>query len=166
MNSGVTLSFVQLLLLGAVPAIITGIVGLAAGFLGPWWLQRRKEAAEKKQKRAEKFEELVAALYEHRHWLDEREDIRAFGAEGKLGVSPLGKVLAICDAHFPEIRASINRVRNTATDYELVMSKAGRRRLDNDEKFAEDIPAAFTVYARSLHDVTEELRNFAKKELQ
>ena len=44
----VTLSFAQLMLLALVPATITGLVGVASGMVGPWWLQRQKDKSEKK----------------------------------------------------------------------------------------------------------------------
>jgi hypothetical protein len=43
-------------------------IGGAIGLLGPWLLQRRREAEENRQRRAAKFEELVAAIYEFDHW--------------------------------------------------------------------------------------------------
>jgi hypothetical protein len=46
-----------------IPVVVGGIIALAGGWLGPWLLEGRKEAAEKRQRRRQKFEELVATLY-------------------------------------------------------------------------------------------------------
>jgi hypothetical protein len=67
-----------------VPVMIGGAIGAVSGWLGPWLLEGRKETAEKKRKRAEKFEELVSAVYEFDNWLDIRENKVAFGGEEKL----------------------------------------------------------------------------------
>jgi hypothetical protein len=48
-----------------VPVMVGGAIGLVGGWLEPWLLERKKEAAENKKKRAEKFEKLVATLFEY-----------------------------------------------------------------------------------------------------
>lgn len=47
------------------PVLIGGAIGIVGSFVGPFFLQRLKDATEKKRKRAEKFEELVGAVTEH-----------------------------------------------------------------------------------------------------
>jgi hypothetical protein len=66
------------------PVVVGGLIGLAGGWLGPWLLEGRKQAAEKKKKRAEKFEELVAEA--------------ATGSHGERGG---GSIKAFCIAHRP-----------------------------------------------------------------
>jgi hypothetical protein len=39
------------------PVIVGGLIGLAGGVVGPWFLQKGKDETEKKKHRAEKFEE-------------------------------------------------------------------------------------------------------------
>jgi hypothetical protein len=55
------------------PVIVGGLIAILNGFLGPFLIQRVKDVADKKRKRVEKFEELVAAVYEFDHWLEKRE---------------------------------------------------------------------------------------------
>ncbi len=43
------------------------VVGGVLTGSGTWFLDVRKEKSDKKNKRAEKLEELVATLYEHKH---------------------------------------------------------------------------------------------------
>jgi hypothetical protein len=52
------------LLVTLVPVIVGGAIALAGSWLGPLFSDRRKEAAEKRQRRSAKFEEMVAAVYE------------------------------------------------------------------------------------------------------
>jgi hypothetical protein len=49
------------------PAIVGGLIAIAGGLVGPPFLHHLQQKAERKRKRAEKFEELIAALYEHHH---------------------------------------------------------------------------------------------------
>ena len=82
-----------------VPVVVGGAIGLMGGWLGPWFLERKKEGAEKKKRRAAKFEELVTALYEHKHWLDMMESL--------LGLRVRAKALndSICKSscHLPSV---------------------------------------------------------------
>jgi len=41
------------------PVIVGGVIGIAGGLIGPPFLHHLQQKAEKKRKRAEKFEELV-----------------------------------------------------------------------------------------------------------
>lgn len=92
------------------PVIVGGLIGLTGGLAGPWFLETRKQAAEKKKKRAEKFEELIAAIHEHSHWLDTARSIRVLGIEKELGVNPVTKALAIVTIYFPEFYDEMKEV--------------------------------------------------------
>jgi hypothetical protein len=59
-------------LIPLISVVVGGIIGIAGGLIGPLMLERRKEASEKKKKRAEKFEELVGAVVEHYQWIGAR----------------------------------------------------------------------------------------------
>jgi hypothetical protein len=78
-----------------ITVVVGGLIGLAGGWLGPWLLERRKEAAEKKRKRAEKFEELVAAVYDFDHWNENFRRSTVFGEQQISTVSPFHKLQAI-----------------------------------------------------------------------
>jgi hypothetical protein len=65
-----TASSVTPLLNVLLPVIVGGTIGIVGSFIGPFFVQRAKDAADKKRKRAEKFEELVTAVYEHKHWIE------------------------------------------------------------------------------------------------
>ena len=108
-----------------VPVMVGGAIGLVGGWLGPMLVERRKEVAEKKKKRAEKFEELVTALYEHKHWLDTMENIRVFGSEEKPPVSPFARVQAISNVYFSEFETQVEELKKLASEYEAWMSTRG-----------------------------------------
>jgi hypothetical protein len=72
-----------------------------------------QQKAEKKRRRAEKFEELIATLYELSHWLTTMKNARLFGVFGdddKIGMSPIAKVQAICSVYFPEFEEQIKQL--------------------------------------------------------
>ena len=70
----------------------------------------RSRRAEKKARRAVKFEELVAALFAHKHWLDTMSKIGVFDHEGQLTLSPFAKVQAISSVYFPEFAQEISEL--------------------------------------------------------
>ena len=75
----------------AVVPLVSVVIGGALTLGGQWLMQGRQAEREGKKQRADKFEALVVALYERRHWLHATRDIRVFGAEGKVTPSPFSK---------------------------------------------------------------------------
>lgn len=147
------------------PVMVGGAIGAISGWLGPWFLEGRKEASEKKKKRAEKFEELVAAAYEHQHWLNRTSDIRVFGNSGEIGLSPLTKIEAISATYFPQFKSKIEALDTTASAYQLWTLDAGKRRLAGEvEKLSAGGVDAYRPYLVSLNSLLTDLREYAKTE--
>jgi hypothetical protein len=94
-----------------VPVMVGGAIGLVGGWLGPWLVERRKEVAEKKKIRTEKFEELVATLFEYEHWLDGFRDSQMFSTIDQLlptlPPSPFGRLHAISAVHCPVFETEV-----------------------------------------------------------
>jgi hypothetical protein len=148
-----------------VPVMVGGAIGAVSGWLGPWLLEGRKEAAEKKRKRAEKFEELVATAYEHQHWLNRASDILVFGNSGEIGLSPLTKIEAISATYFPQFKLKIEALDTTARAYELWTLDAGRRRLAGEvEGLTAGGTDVYRPYLVSLNSLLVDLREYAKTE--
>jgi hypothetical protein len=109
--------------------LVGGALTLAGTWLGPWLSERRKERAERQKRRAEKFQELVAALFEVDHWVNNvRRDV-AIGEEVPDVVSPFWKVHAISAAYFPEFEAAIQALDDATSRYRLWMTEESQRRL-------------------------------------
>lgn len=70
------------------PVIVGGVLAIAGGATSSVILHVMRTKAEKRNKRSEKFEEMVAAVYEHSHWLEQARNIRVFGSEGAITLSP------------------------------------------------------------------------------
>lgn len=148
------------------PVIVGGFIGLAGGLVGPWLLQNRKEAAEKKQRRAEKFEELVTALFEQHHWINKMRNVRVFGEQRDLEMSPIAKVQAISAVYFPEFEMEIRALDLAADAYELWAMKAGSKRSKKEVEFMEGGNEAYEPFMEKFHTLMRTLREYSRKEFQ
>lgn len=108
--------------------VVGGLLTMAGG----WFVEWRKQAVEKKRQRVQKFEELIAAVYELDHWMHSTRNVTAFGDNIVLGPSPFAKVHAIAAAHFPQFNKSISQLNTQIQNYLLWMAQAGEKRLLGD----------------------------------
>jgi hypothetical protein len=105
-----------------VGGLLTGLFtlgGIGAGLMATAKRDAAQERREAKKRRADKFEELIAALYEFEHWLADIRDREAtddnpFGPET---LSPFYKVEAISSVYFPQFIPLIDELDQAATDY-------------------------------------------------
>ncbi|MGD0531572.1 MAG: hypothetical protein ABSA62_04640, partial [Methyloceanibacter sp.] len=98
------------------------------------YVRKRQSKADKQKRRPEQFGELVSALYEHEHWLDDMRHHRVFCDEAPRNGSPLAKARAVSTTYFPEFDKRISELESVAYAYELWMAKAAQapRREDRD----------------------------------
>lgn len=147
-----------------VPVMVGGAIGLVGGWLGPWLVERRKEAAEKKKIRAVKFEELVAAVYEFDHWLSVKENKQAFGGDDKIGPSPFSKIEAISGVYFPEFEAAIFRLEAAAQVYQKWMAEAWGRRIGGKiEGINDGFSEVYNPYIARRDALLTELKKYASE---
>lgn len=153
--------------------LVTGLFGLGGVLLGgmlavvgPWIAESHKNKAEKKKRRVEKLEELVAALYEHKHWLGKVRSIRVIGVDGVESDSPFSKVEAIATAHFPHLRPKIGELDATAEGYEHWMLEAGQKRLATGKPDTSGMAAVYKPYAAKLREVLRLAEDYAKAEFR
>jgi hypothetical protein len=168
MNSGVTLSYLELIILAVAPALVGGAIGLAGGFLGPRWLQDQKEASDKKKKRAEKFEELVAAVVEHYHWFAVMRFFFISGQGSQPTLSPITKIEAIAGTYFPEFEDSVRQLDSASNNYEIWILDTGQKRIRNEPGYEKLIghDDVLTKYMDARKAFLAELRKFARREFQ
>src|SRR5262249_33148605 len=93
---------------GLLPVVVVGgAIGILASVVGPYWLQRAKDKADQKRKRAEKFEEFVAAVHEHYHWIA-RYPVGIYGNEkSNTGTSPLTKIDTLVNLYFYDFKSPV-----------------------------------------------------------
>jgi dihydrodipicolinate synthase/N-acetylneuraminate lyase len=72
----------------AVLGLIGTLSGTAIGFAGSLvtqlLLEGRRQAADRKKRKAEKFEELVSAVFEHNNWIFTMHHIELHGSDERL----------------------------------------------------------------------------------
>src|SRR5262245_26878658 len=112
------------------PVVVGGVLAFAGGFVAQWWSQKLQAEAENRRRRAAKFEELMLALYEFEHWLDEARNHRVIGMGESPPMSPFAKVRAICSLYFPQFSDRINELGLAADDFEMWMFKAAKKRFE------------------------------------
>jgi hypothetical protein len=118
-----------------VPVIVGGLLTIGGGVVATIGLfvrdmfQARKDA-EKKQR--EKFEELVGALFEFDHWVDNLRRIYFDGESIPEAVSPFAKLLAISTIYFPRFDNSVRGLSGATSSYRVWMTTAAQKRLNGD----------------------------------
>jgi hypothetical protein len=148
--------------------VVGGVIGLAGGWLGPWLLERRKEKAERKKIRAQKFEELVGAVVEHYHWITAKQFLVIAGQGSEPNLSPMIKIEAITSTYFPEFTMLVRKLDSTSNGYERWIFDMGQRRIRNEPGY-ENLPGmdeVLTKYTDTRADFIMELKLFARREFQ
>jgi hypothetical protein len=110
---------------GMLGVFIGGVLALLGSWLGPWFSERRREAAKRRRRRIQKYEELVGAIFEFDSWVDMLRRNQAWGDSlPSTGVSPFAKVLAIADVYFPECCGQVYALGQAAEEYRHWVVKA------------------------------------------
>jgi hypothetical protein len=128
--------------------------------------QARRDA---RKRRADKFEELFAALYEFDHWL---ENIRLNRVtSGSIiradTVSPLAKVQSISSVYFPQFDGAIVELESTADQYYGWSCRAGQKRLAGKiQQISEGFEEVIGPYMKKREALFDALRKFAHDEFQ
>jgi hypothetical protein len=144
------------------PVIVGGGLTLAGGH----YLQTLQSKTEKQKRRAEKFEELVTAVYEHERWLGDMRNHRIFGEPSPETLSPLAKVHAISIAYFPELGNDIEQLESAARDYEMWMLDAAQKRIASGNADTSGHQEAVRAYVGAMKDLLLALRSVSRQEFQ
>jgi hypothetical protein len=107
--------------------VVGGVIGLAGGWVGPWLIERRKEKAERKKLRAQKFEELVGAVVEHYHWITAKHFLVIAGQGSEPNLSPMIKIEAITSTYFPEFTMLVRKLDSASNEYERWIFDMGQK---------------------------------------
>ena len=150
------------------PVLVGGAIGIIGSFVGPFFLQRVKDAADKKRKRVEKFEELVAAVVEHYHWM---ANVRYFfltgqGSQGTL--SPITKIEGIVSTYFPEFEMLVRQLDSASNQYEMWILDTGQKRVRGEQGYEKltGHDGVLTKYTEKRAEFMLELKLFARRKFQ
>jgi hypothetical protein len=150
------------------PVLIGGAIGIVGSFVGPFFLQRLKDAANRKRKRAEKFEELVAAVVEHYHWMASMRFFFVSGRGNQPSLSPTTKIEAIVSTYFPQFEMLVRQLDSASNKYEIWILSTGQKRIANEPGYEKLIghDDVLTNYTDKRMDFLVELKRFARREFQ
>jgi hypothetical protein len=145
------------------------IIGFAGGFVGQWLLEGRKQQVEKTRKRAEKLEELVITIYDHREWMN---GIATNHKKETHPNSPFAKIEAIKQVYFSQFDILVRKMAVTSNSYYNLIKKnsAVLQQLDPSipahATIIDEISEAKDSYYKSLGILLDEIRKYSKREFQ
>jgi hypothetical protein len=152
------------------PVVVGGLLalgGTVAGAIATTIRDAVQQRHEKAKRRADKFEELVAALYEFDHWMESRRQRDAFGVDIPETVSPFAKVQAISSVYFPQFDQAIRELNSATLQYRKWIHATGARRLNNDTaQLSDGFSEAYLPYAAKRDALLDALTKFAHDEFQ
>ena len=103
------------------PVIVGGLLGMSGtmvGVIGATIRDAAQQRHEKTKRRADKFEELVAAVYEFDYWLTLTRQRELQKIEGITEtVSPFAKVQSISSVYFPQFSKSVRELDAVSSRY-------------------------------------------------
>jgi hypothetical protein len=152
------------------PVVVGGVLalgGTVAGAIATTIRDAAQQRHERKKRRADKFEELVAAVYEFDHWLD---SMRGHG--GPKTVSPFSKVQSIAAVYFPQFSELISELNGASRQYRIWIVEAwakGVPELPTTEFITERLDRYDELhepYAQKRDALLAALAKFAREEFQ
>ncbi|MGA3303225.1 MAG: hypothetical protein ABSC72_08050 [Methylovirgula sp.] len=152
------------------PVVVGGLIALAGSWLGPWLSQRQKEKMEEKTRRAEKFEELVKAIYELEHWLDMERNSSLVGDFTDRRLSPFAKIEAISTLYFSEFEEQVCDLDKALAAYIAWATTIGYKKvvgeLSASETNLDGFDEVLDRYNQANGALLDALKDFAKREFQ
>ena len=150
--------------------LLTGLFalgGIGVGLLGTARRDAAQERHETRKRRADKFEELVAAVYEFDHWLDGIRQRDAIGiGNAPETVSPFAKVQSISSVYFPQFVEPIAELDRASTQYKIWIHKAASNRFSNNLAPFDGFNEASVPYIQKREALLSALKEFAHDEFQ
>lgn len=152
-------------IIGIAGTTIGAALGFGGGLITQLILEHRTEEAEKKNKRAEKLEELASLLYKHQHWIKLNMHFCLSGGEEPKTISPIARIKAVTQIYFPELHDSVNELDIKADQYEIWLLQERDKRNRNPQYQAniDETRPYYTAYLRSLYDILNEIKDFPAK---
>ena len=145
---------------------LLGVGGTIAGVIGTAIRDQIQQRYDTKKRRAEKFEELVGAVYEFDHWIEAARDRYVYGRDVPETVSPFAKVQSISSIYFPQFRALVGELNSAVLQYRVWMLGAQGRRLNGLANINEGFNEAYEPYWRKCNSLLDALQEFAREHFQ
>ncbi len=144
--------------------IVGGAIAAASGVATQLSIHIIRTREERRNRMITKFEELIAAIYEHERWMDLKLHYHAF-REGEIpGVNPIGTIQALCSIYFPQFVVASARMNRDALAYALWMTKAGKKRLAKQPDAMDGFDDAYNLYSDSSNAFLTALRGYGQEQ--
>ncbi len=146
------------------PVAVGGVIGIAGSLIGPPVLELCKQVAEKKKKKAEKLEELIATLHEFDYWMYASESAILRRRAETAPIRPSGKVQAITYMYFPQFSQDVERLEALAAEHHKWIIFVGTQ-ISTDE-FREMKPKVYLPYKDAFNSLLGALVKYARCEFK
>lgn len=152
------------------PVLLGGLLTLGGGVIASgatWFSNSRRDASEKQAKHADKFEQLVAAVYEFDHWLELKQDVIVFAHDDKIGPSPFYRIESISAVYFPILLPKITLLKVAAHGVNSWINKAALKRHNNQiDALQEGLLESYNPYLQARDALLTDVIEQAKREFQ
>jgi hypothetical protein len=143
--------------------LLTGVFALGGIGVGLFATARRDAAQQRREdrkRRGDKFEELVAALYEFDHWLDRTRARLLFEKDIQETVSPFAKVQSISAVYFPQFSELVLELDAVSARYLAWLYQV------QQGSFATQFDEMYRPYVQKSNALLDALKKFAREEFQ
>jgi hypothetical protein len=153
------------------PVVVGGLLalgGTVAGAIATTIRDAAQQRHETRKRRADKFEELVAAVYEFDHWLEGIRNRNVFGiGNGPERVTPFAKVQSISSVYFPQFSDLVRELERASSQYMIWIHEAAQKRLTNYiANLNEGSKEVIGPYLQKREALLDALKKFAHAEFQ
>jgi hypothetical protein len=150
---------------------MAGFFALGGVGISSWTTARRDAAQERreaKKRRADKFEELVAAVYEFDHWTDQtRRRVLLDDKDISQTVSPFAKLHSIAGVYFPQFGRLIGELDAYSSQYvSSIYMAAGTKVSKGPAGTMQGFNETYIPYMQKRDALLVALGEFAREEFQ
>ncbi len=146
--------------------IVGGALATGGGGATQWFLFSAKEKSGQKRLKAEKFEQLLTAVFSQKHWLEQSQRKWVIGMDMALPEAPIVRALALATAYLPELENEVSTLEAASMKFENWMLEAGQKRQPGKTDHIDGAGDAVKEYLRAVATFMESAREFQMKELR
>ncbi|MFN4042668.1 hypothetical protein [Limnobacter sp.] len=128
------------------PVLVGGVIAITGGVLGSILSHWMKTSSERKDRKRQKLEEIVALTFEVGHWLEKQRDYFWWGKEKVVGVSPIDSCKSLTSLYFPELKEPMLAFSNHAIDLNKWVITGGQNKTEAGAIRQEYIDSYTAVY--------------------
>jgi hypothetical protein len=133
--------------------------GIGVGLVGTARRDAAQERRETRKRRVDKFEELVAAVYEYDHWLKRIVS----GSDEPKTMSPFAKVQSISAVYFPQFDGLIRELDLAAY---AMWAHNTKMRTNRATQVTDGMDETYGPYYQKCQALLDALKKFAHDEFQ